>query len=146
MIRIKIDPLFSSACRYNKGTTWSECVNGEKTRVDNLKQTSDSNVDCEPTRTIKKRCKQPSNCKYSKSEWSTCENGQKNKTLILELGDSRECEERKTITKQCNQNKKNKIGRRTSRKKAKKDRNDNKKQDLMSTTVDESKDVKDAFE
>lgn len=139
-------PFLPTGCRYTKGT-WTDCVNGEKTRVDTLKQTATVVPgECEPTRTTKKRCKQPSNCKYSKNEWSACdENGQKTKTLSLEQGDPSECEEKKTITKQCNQNKKNKSGRRANRKKThKKDRND--KQELMATT-EESKDVvKDAFE
>lgn len=131
------------ACRYNKGV-WSDCVDGEKTRVDTLKQAGSSSGECEPTRTTKKRCKSPSNCRYSKSEWSPCESGMKSKTLSLEHGDPTECEEKKTISKQCNQNKKNKSGRRSNRKKAKKDRNDNKKQELLATT--EAKDVKDAVE
>lgn len=83
-----------------------------------------------------------------KSEWSACENGQKSKTLSLEQGDPSECEQKKTISKQCNQNKKNKsAGRRANRKKSKKDRNDeNKKQELMATTNEEPKDLKDTFE
>lgn len=121
------------ACRYTKGV-WSECVNSEKTRVDTLKSTGIS--DCEPTRTTKKRCKQPSNCRYNKTEWSACENDQKTKTLTLESGDPSECEEKKTITKQCNQNKKNKSGR---RKKTKKDRNDNKKQELQAPSNEDAK-------
>lgn len=44
-----------SACRYDKGN-WSECQpNGEMTRVDKLKSTSDS-ATCQPTRTMNKKC------------------------------------------------------------------------------------------
>ncbi|KAG5679211.1 hypothetical protein PVAND_008796 [Polypedilum vanderplanki] len=43
------------ACRYDKGT-WGECQpNGEMTRLDKLKSTSDSST-CAPTRTMNKKC------------------------------------------------------------------------------------------
>jgi hypothetical protein len=43
------------ACRYDKGN-WSECqTNGEMTRIDKLKSTSDS-ATCPPTRTMNKKC------------------------------------------------------------------------------------------
>lgn len=43
------------ACRYDKGT-WGECQpNGEMTRLDKLKSTSDS-ATCAPTRTMNKKC------------------------------------------------------------------------------------------
>ena len=43
------------ACRYDKGN-WGECQpNGEMTRIDKLKATSDS-ATCPPTRTMNKKC------------------------------------------------------------------------------------------
>lgn len=47
--------IYLPACRYEKGP-FSECQpNGEITRVDKLKASSDS-VNCQQTRTITKKC------------------------------------------------------------------------------------------
>ncbi|KAI1301526.1 hypothetical protein HDE_02957 [Halotydeus destructor] len=82
-------------CKYHKGT-WTECLNGERSRIDQLKNGGSG---CEDKRTIARKCK--SVCRYSKSEWSSCEDNVKTKTLTLTEGDNKECEATRTITKQC---------------------------------------------
>jgi hypothetical protein len=82
------------ACKYLKGT-WTDCVDGARSRVDQLRNVGSG---CEATRPVTRKCK--SVCRYSKSDWTTCENGTKTKTLSLTEGGN-ECEKSKIISKQC---------------------------------------------
>lgn len=54
----------SPACRYEKGA-WSECTNGQTSRTDKLKTTSDPS--CQATREVNKNCN-PSKGKGEKKE------------------------------------------------------------------------------
>lgn len=79
------------ACRYEKGP-FSECQpNGEITRVDKLKASSDS-VNCQQTRTITKKCnakskqdKQPKGNSKDKKQKGETENVDHNFILIMPM-------------------------------------------------------------
>jgi PTN/MK heparin-binding protein family, C-terminal domain len=45
-------------------------------------------------------------CRYSKGEWSSCQDGVKTKTLIRLEGSVSECRQMKTVTKPCGNKKK----------------------------------------
>ncbi|XP_046588549.1 uncharacterized protein [Neodiprion pinetum] len=63
----------STECRYEKGT-WSECVDQQMNRIDNLKPDSDRS--CEKTRRRTKRCKPETNAKKTpKSDRSNKKSG-----------------------------------------------------------------------
>lgn len=62
---LKVETIFLSACRYDKGP-WSECVDGRMARNDKLKQGSDGT--CVKDRQISKKCKPTKGAKSTKGK------------------------------------------------------------------------------
>ncbi|XP_054276203.1 uncharacterized protein LOC128995916 [Macrosteles quadrilineatus] len=92
-------------CRYEKGP-WSECdpKNNMRTRTltlkDRKKGDTTAAANCEPTKTIQKKCKKA--CRYEKGAWSSCsaQNEMVRTDTIKDKSDS-SCEQTRQITKKC---------------------------------------------
>eukprot|EP00096_Caligus_rogercresseyi_P004053 TRINITY_DN18187_c0_g1_i1.p1 TRINITY_DN18187_c0_g1~~TRINITY_DN18187_c0_g1_i1.p1 ORF type:complete len:341 (-),score=85.52 TRINITY_DN18187_c0_g1_i1:66-1088(-) len=100
-------------CHYQRGS-WSACdiVLQLKNRTDSLKTTRSHSENCQPTRTVTKRCNRSSKkgkCIYEKAKnvaWTSCIEShdnvmRKNLQLIKSKGKSIACPPVKTMTKTC---------------------------------------------
>ncbi|CAB0009494.1 unnamed protein product [Nesidiocoris tenuis] len=100
---VNIDP-----CRYVKGP-WSDCDTKTNTRSRMLtlkKKDGTVSANCEPTKTIQKKCKKA--CRYEKGAWSACSaQNEMVRTDTLKEKSDPSCEQKRVTTKKCKNNKTN---------------------------------------
>ncbi|BET00244.1 PTN/MK heparin-Hypothetical protein protein family, C-terminal domain [Nesidiocoris tenuis] len=95
-------------CRYVKGP-WSDCDTKTNTRSRMLtlkKKDGTVSANCEPTKTIQKKCKKA--CRYEKGAWSACSaQNEMVRTDTLKEKSDPSCEQKRVTTKKCKNNKTN---------------------------------------
>ncbi|EEB18742.1 Pleiotrophic factor-alpha-1 precursor, putative [Pediculus humanus corporis] len=86
-------------CRYIKGP-WTDCDPKTTLRTRTLTLKKGDSTQCEPTKTIQKKCKKA--CRYEKGNWSEC-NGQSQIVRIdkLKPNSDTSCEQSREITRKC---------------------------------------------